>query len=284
MKRVLRWGLFLVTAVLLAALGALFWVDSLVKAAVERGGTHALGVDTRLEDADIGLLAGEFALSGLHIANPTGFAQPDFFSLRSARLALPLGALLEERITIPSLELEGIAIDLERGSRGTNFAQILENLDRLESGGATREKTGASKVFHVQHLALRDIRASVQLMPAGGQLTKLDLDVPGIVVTDLASDMTLAELSGVVVRLVGRAALEAGRGQLPEEFLADLRGRLGKAESSARERLGQELTGLQETLATEAEKLGPEAEQALQKASRELESRLGGLLDGKKKD
>src|SRR5262245_41296811 len=134
MKRAVRWGLGLVAVVVVVGLGSLLWIDSLTRSAIERGGTYALGVETRLEDASIGLVSGEFGLAGLTVANPPGFAQPHFFALRSAHLALPLGQLVEERITIPALELEGITLDLERGAEGTNFARILDHLARFESG------------------------------------------------------------------------------------------------------------------------------------------------------
>jgi len=285
MKRIVRWGLFLVAALILLGLGALLWIDSLTKAAVERGGTHALGVETRLEDASIGLFSGEFGLSGLAVANPPGFAQPSFFALRSAHLSLPLGQLLESRVTIPALELEGITLDLERNAQGTNFGQILDHLARFETEGSEPDgepSQGGGKVFHVQRLALRDIRATVQLLPAGGALTKLDVTVPEIVVEDLASDLTVPQLCAAVVKVVLRAALEAGQGTIPQELLQDLRGRVAGLETMAHERLSGELDALEEQLGEHAKKLGPEAEQALKKASDELGGKLDGLF--KKKD
>ena len=285
MKRIVRWGLVLVAAVVVLGLGLLLWIDSLTRTAVERGGQYALGVETTLEDASIGLVSGEFGLTGLAVANPPGFAQTHFFALGSARLALPLGQLLEDHVTIPALELEGVTLDLERGDQGTNYGQILDHLARFETEEAAPAQEGAQdggKTFHVQKLALRDVRATVQLLPAGGQLTKLEVRVPDIEVEDLASDMTLAQLCGAVVRVVLRAALEAGQGALPQELLADLRGRVEGLETLAHERLRGELGGLEQRLSEQAKKLGPEAEQALQKASDELGGKLGGLL--KKKD
>lgn len=285
MKRVIRCGLLLVLAMGVLGLVTLLWLDSLTKTAVERGGTHALGVETTLEDASIGLLAGRFGLTGLQVANPQGFAQPHFFSLRSARLELPLRQLLELRVVIPALELEGISIDLERGPQGTNFGQILDHLSRFESEGnapAKEEGPSEGKTYHVQKLAIRDIRATVQLLPRVGELTQLEVTVPAIVVDDLASDMTLAEICAVVVKVVLRAALEAGQGVIPQEFLADLRGRLDDLEALAHNRLTSELGSLEDKLSEHAKKLGPEAEKALQKASGELGGKLDGLLQKKK--
>src|SRR5262245_24025104 len=140
MKRLVRLVTVLVLLVVLVTAGALFFVDSLAKQAIVRGGTRALGVETRLEDASIGITSGEFGLGGLAIANPPGFARPDFLTLRSARLELPLKRLLDSRVTIPSLELEGIVLDLERNSDGTNYGVILDHLSRSSPGGVGRSE------------------------------------------------------------------------------------------------------------------------------------------------
>ncbi len=278
MKLGLRLFLGLVLLLVLLGTGAIFFIDSLVTQAVERGGTHALGVETRLEGASIGLVSGEFALTELAVSNPPGFEQPDFFVLRAGRLELPLSALLEERITIPALVLEGITIDLERNSKGTNYGMILDNLKRFESGKAPAPEKepdgGGGKTFLLQKLVLRDTRAVVNLLPEGGDLTKLSLSIPEIVVEDLGSEMTLAEICALVVKTVVQAAASAGGGVLPEELLKDLRGRLDGLEGVTRARIDAEFGKLEEKLQGEAKKLGPEAEKAVREASEKLDSFL----------
>jgi len=281
MKLGLRLFLGLLLLLVLLGTGTFLFVDSLVTQAVERGGTHALGVETRLAGASIGLLSGEFALTGLAVSNPPGFEQPDFFVLRSTRLELPLSALLEERITIPALVLEGITIDLERNSKGTNYGVILDNLKRLETGetpSRPESEGGKGKSFLLQKLVLRDIRAQANLVPAGGDLTKLSLTVPDIVVEDLRSDMTLAEICALVVKTVVQAAASAGGGVLPEELLEDLRGRVKGLEGVTRAQVDAELGKLEEKAQGEAKKLGPEAEKAVREASEKLD----GFLKKKK--
>lgn len=277
MKRGPRLFLALLLGLVLLGTGALLFVDSLVEQAVERGGTHSLGVETRLDGASIGLMSGEFALTELAVSNPPGFEQPDFFALRGAQLELPLAALLEERITIPALVLEGITIDIERNSKGTNYGVILGNLERFESGESSPSDdagSGEGKTFLLQRLVLRDIRAQVNLVPAGGDLTRLSLSVPEIVVEDLGSDMTLAEICAMVVKTVVQATASAGGGVLPEELLKDLRGRVEGLEGVTRARLDAELGKLEDKLQGEAKKLGPEAENAVREASKKLDGFL----------
>jgi hypothetical protein len=292
MKRPLRLVLGLVLVLALLGLGAILFVDSLAEQAVERGGTQALGVETRLESASIGIASGRFGLDGLAIANPPGFERPDFFALRAARLELPLMRLLDPRITIPALELEGIAVDLERTSKGTNYGVILDNLSRFENGagepsGEGKAAEGGGKTYAVQKLVIRDVRASVNLVPEGGDLTRLDLAVPEIVVEDLASDMTMSQLYALVVKVVIQAAIQAGQGVVPGDILTDLRHRMDGLSDVARVRIDAELGKLEGGLREQAKKLGPEAEKALDEASGKLGEAIDGLLDknkGKKKN
>jgi len=282
MRRPLRLVFGLMLVLLLVCVGAFLFIDSLATQAVERGGTHALGVETRLDDASIGLLSGRFGLQGLTVANPPGYERPEFLELRSASLEVPATHLLARRVRIPALELEGITLDLERNDKGTNYRQILDNLGRFESGGGEpgdEAPAEDAKTYHVERLVIRDVRAIVQLFPAGGAATKLDFAVPEIVVEDLASDMTLAQVCALVVKVVIRAAVQAGEGVVPNELLADLRGRLEDLKGTTRERLDAELGKLEDGLREQARKLGPEAEKALQEAS----DGLGGLFDKKKK-
>lgn len=285
MKLVVRLVIGLFVLLLLAGIAAGFFLDSLARQAIERGGTHALGVETRLESASLGLFSGKFALAGLAVANPPGFAQPDFFALRSTELELPLSTLLEPRITIPSLVLEGITLDLERNASGTNYGLILDNLKRFESAPGTGEPgepaSEGGKTFLLQRLVIRDVRATANLIPAGGDLTKLSLAVPEIVVEGLGSEMSMGELCALVVKTVVNAAIQAGAGVLPEDLLADLRGRMDSLEGEARARVDQELGALESKLGEQAKKLGPEAEKALQNASDKLGGKLDGLLKKK---
>jgi hypothetical protein len=269
MKNLVRILVGLLLLLIAAAVVGVFMLDSLVREAVERGGSYALGVPTELASADIGLVSGEFELGRLRVANPAGYKQPDFLSVRTTRLELPLSALREERITVPLLEIEGIALDLERNATGTNYGVILENLKRLETG-APAPPAEKGKAFVVQRLVVRDVHASIDLVPAlgaVGDLTKLSLSIPEVVVEELGSDMTVAQLCAVVVKTILNAALQQGAGKLPEEFLADLRSRL------------QGLEGLDDQMLDRAQDALDEAADDLQG---KLEGKLNDLLKKKK--
>ena len=275
MKLLKRLSIGLVLLLVLVIGGGVLFVDSVAGKAVEEGATYALGVPTTLDSAGIGLFSCHSSLDGLTVANPPGCAQPNFLTVRQVRLDLPLSTLLEPRITIPALEIEGIAVALERNEQGTNYGRILDNLKRFESGEAPEEKAqGTGKEFLLQRIVIRDVQAVADVLPGGGELTKLRISIPEIVIEDLKSQMTAAEICAVVMKAVLRATLEEGAGVLPEELLRDLRGRLDTLKDEAAARVGAKL---QEEL---TEVLG---DQAAKDAAAKIGSKLDGLLKGKDK-
>ena len=196
------------------------------------------------------------------------------------------------RIEIPLLELSGLTLDLERNQKGTNYGAILANLERFQSdapsaeGDEGTESTSGGKVFNLSELYLRDIRATVQLLPAAGDLTRLELAIPEVRVQGLASDLTLAQLCALVVRTVVDAAVRQGGDTLPRELLEDLKSRVGELEASARAKAEEKAEELQEKITDKllegAGKLGPEAEAAAKQASDALGGKLDSLLKKKK--
>lgn len=55
--------------------------DSIARRGVEAGATYALGVDTKLAGANVGIMSGSFDMQGLRVANPQGFKSDTFMSL-----------------------------------------------------------------------------------------------------------------------------------------------------------------------------------------------------------
>ncbi len=279
MKLLLRILAGLALVVLLAVAGTMLFLDSLAREAVERGGTFALGVPTELESADIGIFSGDLGLAGLRVANPPGFSRPDFFSLGKAQLESSLGSLLGDAVTVSLLELQGIALDLERNKSGTNYGAILDHLSRFESEAEKPQEegeAGGGKTFLLECLVVRDVTATIDLLPVAGDATRVTLSIPEIVLKDLGSEgMSAAQICALVVKTILSAALQAGADVLPADLLKDLRGRLKGLESVALAISGQTVEEVQGAL---QEALGTEAEKALKGAGEKLE----GLF--KKKD
>lgn len=293
MLRLLKWIVILVViAVAVALILTLTFVDTITKTAIEKGGAYALGVETTLEKASIGITSGEFALDGLVLANPQGYESPHFLRMGHAGMALSMRSLLSDTIRAPELVLDGFDLNVERAKGKANYDVILENLARFEAGEEAGEpqaaaepepaaspsepsEKGTGKTFVLDRLVIRNVKAHFDVIPLAGDAARVEVPVPEIVVEDLGSEMSLGKLFSIIVKAVLSSAAQMGKGLVPDDLLQDLQGRLGSLEGvmvDLKGTLGGQLgTVTEKTLGAVEEKAGAVQEQ--------IQEKVGGLKD-----
>lgn len=204
---------------------ALFYLDRLAAVAIERGGSHALGVNTRVDGVSLRPFAGHISLSGFTVDNPAGFERPNFLIVDEASLDVAVGTLREDIVRARRFAVRGIKLDLEKNSRGSNYDAILNNLERYESGAAdpAQESGDAGKRFVIEEVDIRDIEADVSMVAFGGEPQRLHVEVPAVTLRDVGSDgaVDMSELTNVIVKSVLQAVLSSD--SLPRQLAADLR-------------------------------------------------------------
>jgi hypothetical protein len=217
-------GLVLLLAVVTIG-AALFYLDRLAAVAIERGGSHALGVKTRVDGVSLKPFAGHIGLTGFTVDNPAGFDRPNFLIVDEASLDVAMGTLREDVVRARRFAVRGIKLDLEKNSRGSNYDAILNNLERFESGTAepVPESEDPGTRFVIEEVDIRDIEAEVTMVVLGGEPQRLRVEVPAVTLRDVGSDgaVDMAELTNVIVKSVLEAVLSSDA--LPRQLAADLR-------------------------------------------------------------
>ena len=235
----------LVVFIVIAALGiaGLFWfglsrLDSMAKSLIEKGGTHVLAVDTTLRKADVQIAQQAFAMEGLKIANPPGYKTSHFLTLGSGSVSVDIAKLLETKVVeVPTLALTSIDVNLDKSGGKANYQQILENAKRFEDSGDAPPAGTTSEnnyKFVIRRIEIRDINAHAQLLPIGGDATKVDINVPEVVLTDVGSagePLSTSELINLITKAVLSSIIEVGGNRLPVEMLGDLQGSLSSLSS-----------------------------------------------------
>ncbi len=285
MKKLLVLVLVLVLLVVGAAVALLFYADQAVKIAVEKGGTYAMGVNTTLGGADVGVVSGSLALSDLRIANPAGYKSDRFFGLGSGSVSVSLASLRQPIINIPTLDLSDISLNLERSADKANYQVIMDNLKRFESGGSKEEKpAGDEKRFVIQHVTIRNVKVHVDMLPQGGALTTVNIPIDLVELRDVGTagkGVPMAELANIIVKALLAVVAEKGPGLIPGEILGDLTSGLSQLQN-----LDQLGIKLQSTIGAEAQKLIDGAKgqvnKAVDDAKKKVEDKLKDLIPGKK--
>lgn len=130
MKKVFL-GLVLIILVFIG--GGLYYVlnnlDSLIKTAIETYGSQATQTAVRVDQVKISLTDGAGAISGLSIANPSGFTMPNAFSLGEIRTGIDLQSLQQEPYIINEITVLApqVFVEINRDNK-TNLNELKNNL------------------------------------------------------------------------------------------------------------------------------------------------------------
>jgi hypothetical protein len=214
--------------------GFLFYLDGIAQAAIERGSTYALGVDTTIDSARIGLVSGSFRVAGLEVANPPGFEDPRFLQVNKARLDLQTSSLRTPTVIVPLFAIDGLEVDLDKQRGKANYEVILDNLAKFESEEpepAPEADASPGKRFVIQEVVIRDLLAHVRVVERGG-VPQVDLLVPEVRLRDPGGGqaMTPAQVTNLLVKTVLASIAKAGAG-LPGGVANALSNSLGKLSS-----------------------------------------------------
>lgn len=282
--------------VVVALVIVFFSINSIAKAAIEKGGTYALGTETTVAGVSVGVFKGEFSMSGLSVANPKagGFASPHFMSLGTGATSVSLSTLRQPTVEISTLTLDKLDVNIESKGGSTNYGAILDNLKKVagsDSGKPAPTADKNEKKFVIKQLTLSNITVHVNMggsfLPGAvgdtvGKVTNVTIPIDRIELRDVGkgggvadSGVSMEQLTGIIVKAVLAAAAEKGGGLIPGDLLGDLNGKLSSIAS-----LDSLSKGGAEIIGGAAAKASDELKKGVEGATKGLGDSLKGVLPG----
>lgn len=292
MKKALRVLIGLVVLVVLVVVLALIYVDHLVKIGVERGGSHAMGVNTTLGQADLQILRGALMLDNLTVANPEGFAGDHFLHSGRFDLVVDTASVTTDTVRISRFELNRLDMNIARKVDGSNVSVIMDNLKRLQSDKEKEQPSGKKVV--IDKVLIKDVSARFHLV-TGPPLT---VKVPQIELTGVGNDVdgvSMARLMGELLPAILAAVVESGKGVIPPDVLNDLNGQVNEVAQAlgggAKELVSQAHSTVGGAMGAATQAVGGAAD-AVTGAAEDLQKQTTGAIDnllgkpkaGQKKD
>lgn len=285
-------GILVLLIMLVVLTVALFlYVDTIAKSAIERGSTYALGVETTLDKADVGILSGEFSMSGLEVSNPEGFDREHFLRLGEGFVSVSLGSLREDLIELPVLTLDDIHLVLEKKGGKSNYKVIADNLKKFESPDTSGEAAGekAGKQFVIREVVITNINVEADVTGIGGKLNTVKVPIKEIRLENVGSGgdgVDMGQLTNIIIKAV-LAAVLANAAEFPADLVSDLGPALDQLTSLGELGITEAYSGV-EDLAKSLENLGSaetveDFARGVEDVGKAIEG-LEGLFGGKKKD
>ena len=252
-KKLLKIGLIIVGLLVVALVVVYFSINSIAKAAVEKGGTYALGTKTTCDSVSIHLLSSEVGLSGLTVANPEGFKTPHFLKTGKLDVGVEPGTLTKDTIVVTRFELDGVDLNIEHGQvlgGPTNVQALLKNMESSSPATADKKeepKEGGRKI-KVNKVVIKNIVAHVQVLPIGGQASTLDVKIPELTLDNVSSNdaggVVLPELMKRLVPAILTAVFEKGKGAISDPDFAKMGGDIDKTTKALGESFQKGAEGL----------------------------------------
>lgn len=257
MKKII---LIIVLLIIAAIGGGIYYVltnlDSLVKQAIETYGSEAAHTAVRVNKVNIQLKQASASISGLTVANPTGFSTPNAFSLGQIATSLDINKMSKDHIVINDVLIKSPEVFFEMNAdKKTNLNILKDNL----GGGAGKaapdkptEKSGAQPKLTIHKFVFADAALHAKLVPLKNKT--FDLKIPSFQLVNLSG--TPKQISRQVInQLIDHARDEIRKKGIDAE--------VDKVKAQAKQKLDEEKAKLKQKADTRLDEEKAKAEDKL---------------------
>lgn len=230
-------------------------LNSLVKLAVEEAGSEALKTSVSLDSADVDLMAGRVQLSGLSVANPSGFNQAEAFVMKDIVVDVDLESLKDSVVDVTEVSVDGLRVAAEQKGATTNIQTLLNNLES-NSGGQEPEPVSDSSSAQPDVLVkvgeINFTNGSMYL--SSDRLGDSDLSLPVIKLSDIGGsagvppDQLAEQIAQPLLKQIKRAVEQSVKSLVEDKAKEKLGEKEDELKQKLDEKLGEELGTDRESL------------------------------------
>ncbi len=183
--------------------------DYAVSTAINTYGPELTQTHVHVESVDISPLAGNGAIRGLEVGNPSGFKEPNAFSLGSIKVNVVPKSILTNKIEINEIDIQQPHFVLETNLNGNNIDTILQNIkDNTPSTqqNATQAAGGSSKEkkFVIHKLVVDGGTVQLGLMGQSQTFKLSKIDIQNFSPEGITGPQATAKILQVVLNQVAK--------------------------------------------------------------------------------
>ena len=192
-KKISAAAIIFILAIGVAILALWTSLDGLVKNAIEKYGSEALRTNVRVSSVSLKITKGIGKINNITVANPTGFSQPNIFSLHNISLHLDIHSLSKKVITLNELAIDSPEIYFSVNKAGkTNMLELQKNMKMANtlsskkpnntSSSKTVESSSETKRIIIKKLIFTHAKIQVDIAPLNKHYP---MTIPSIVLTNI---------------------------------------------------------------------------------------------------
>lgn len=184
--------LTLLLLIVIAVAAVWFYLDTIVKTAVNKYGSQIVGTQVTLESFKLNPFNGELKIGGLNIGNPNGYSAPALLKLGGINVKVDPKSLFSDTIVVEKISIDNPSITYEMPDFSTsNVMQIQQNVaknsaaeDKKEAQEENKPNEGASKNVVIRKVLVEGGLLNA-ITPLQNNKTALGIDLPAIEMADL---------------------------------------------------------------------------------------------------
>jgi hypothetical protein len=174
MTRTQKFLVIIASAGLLLAAGLIFlWtnLDWIVKNAIERYGSQAIGTAVRVDRISLSPAQGSGAIEGLTVANPPGYSAPHILSLGGISVRIAPRTVASNPVVIDDIRIAAPLVVYEMNdARVANVDVLKKNLAAGQPAmTGDRGRKGAEKRLRIKRLVIENAQAEIRIAALGGK-------------------------------------------------------------------------------------------------------------------
>jgi len=251
--------LIILALIIIVLAGGVYYVltnlDSLVKQAIETYGSQATQTAVRVQGVNIRLQQASASISGLTVANPSGFSTPNIFSLGQISTRLNIKATDKKNIAIDEIKVLSPEIFYEVNADKKGNLNLLK--DRLAGGKSTSGQAKSGKAAAVPTISIRKFEFAgaalhALLVPLNNKT--YDLKLPAFTLSNLhgtpeqISRQVLNQLTDRARDEIRRKGIDAELDKARAKVKAKVEAEKAKAKEKVDTRVEEEKTKAQDKL------------------------------------
>jgi hypothetical protein len=238
------------TLVLVVGVLVVVWsLDSIVKRVIQDYGSKATKVAVHADSVALSLLGGSAAISGLTVANPSGFSSANVFRLGKIQVRIDCGTIRSNPLVIDAITIVAPEVHFELDQNGeSNIDVIRRNISQFRTGAsaaaaaspgprqptpaqpAPQERADAQR-FLIKKLSIQAAQLVIDTSALDGERRVVKLpDTDEADIGARSGGATGSEVAAVVVRaLVRDVAATVAAAQIERAVEKSVGGQAGKA-------------------------------------------------------